>query len=435
LSLSRTTQIGLTLVLLSLACQRSKQISSDSSEAKVESTATESVPQTPRIFVQEALISAESSLYQSLKRFGFKGSDIHRLVQDSKPIFNLGRIPGDTPLQLEFADPGLTEPLRLILKLKPTQSLIITKSTETGGWTASFEDKIISTEPVSFRGLVSSNLWDSAVDAGMPGQVISKLAEIFAWQVDFNREVREGDEWRLTVEKLFVEGQHIGWGNILIGEYSNARESFFGVRFPQTGKALGYFGQDGSNLRKLFLKSPIAFGRITSGFSSARMHPILGVNQPHNGVDYGAPIGTPIFAVGDGTVVEKVYKDTTGNHLRVRHNSVYSTGYSHLKGFAVGLKAGMKVEQGQVIGYVGSTGLSTGPHLHFSFLEHGKHVDPLGLKFPSAEPVPSEKMAEFNRVYQEVIVHLPARFTDAERTEIAQLRWGGSKEASTRLSN
>jgi murein DD-endopeptidase MepM/ murein hydrolase activator NlpD len=432
LSLIRTTQIGLAVAMLSLACQRPKPSTSTNAETGV---SAESIPQPPRIFTQEVVISAESSLYQALKRFGFKGSDIHRLVQDSKPVFNLGRIPGGTTLQLEFADVALTEPLRLILKLKPTQSLIMTKSSETGAWTAGFEDKIISTEAVSFRGLVSSNLWDSAVDAGIPGQVISKLAEIFAWQVDFNREVREGDEWRLTVEKLFVDGQHIGWGNILVGEYSNARESFFGVRFPQTGKALGYFNQDGSNLRKLFLKSPIAFGRITSGFSSARMHPILGVNQPHNGVDYGAPIGTPIFAVGSGIVEEKTYKDTTGNHIKLRHNSVYSTSYSHLKGFAVGLKSGMKVEQGQVIGYVGSTGLSTGPHLHFSFMEHGKHVDPLGLKFPSAEPVPAEKMAEFNHAYQQVLAHLPARFTAAERTEMAQLRWGGTKEVSNRLSN
>jgi murein DD-endopeptidase MepM/ murein hydrolase activator NlpD len=168
-----------------------------------------------------------------------------------------------------------------------------------------------------------------------------------------------------------------------------------GILFRVDGEDRGYFAPDGSSLKRMFLKSPISFGRITSGFSKKRFHPILKVNRPHMGVDYAAPTGTPVKAVGDGRVVFSGWSGGGGNVVKIRHNSIYETAYKHLSRYGKNIRNGALVKQGQVIGYVGSTGLSTAPHLHFEFFHAGRYVDPVGKKFPSADPVPANLMSNF----------------------------------------
>ena len=254
-------------------------------------------------------------------------------------------------------------------------------------WTAAIHNEKVETRIRDYQGIVVSSLWESATESGMDSELIVQLAEIFAWQIDFNRELRSNDRWRIVVEQEFVRGEPIGWGDILSAEYINEGELYQAVLFRQDGENIGYFDAEGESLRKMFLKSPIKFGRITSGFNRRRFHPILKIRRPHLGVDYGARRGTPVMAVGDGKVTLASWRGGAGNTIKIRHNSIYRTAYKHLHKFAKGIRPGKRVKQGQIIGYVGSTGLSTGPHLHYEFYKYGKFVDPLKQKFPSAKPV------------------------------------------------
>ncbi|MGE4132796.1 MAG: M23 family metallopeptidase, partial [Bdellovibrionales bacterium] len=224
--------------------------------------------------------------------------------------------------------------------------------------------------------------------------------------VDFSREVRVRDRWRLTVEQKLVRGRPIGWGSILAAEYENAGELHTALLY-QDGESSGYYGLDGSNLRRMFLKSPIKFGRISSRFNRKRFHPVLKIRRPHLGVDYAAARGTPIRSVGDGTVLLAGWKGGGGRTVKIRHNSTYQTSYLHMSGFAKGIKRGTRVKQGQIIGYVGATGLATGPHLHFEFSVNGKVVDPLKAKFPTADPIPKTKIASFKAQISGLLATLP----------------------------
>ena len=241
----------------------------------------------------------------------------------------------------------------------------------------------------------------------MDGALINKIAAVFAWQIDFARGVQPNDRWRIAVERLYADGKPIGWGNIIAAEYENTGVLVSAVRYVREGVKGEYFQPDGNSLKRMFLKSPLRFGRITSRFNRSRFHPILKKRRPHLGVDYGAPRGTPIMAVGNGIVEYKGTRGGGGKTMKIRHNSVYQTAYKHLHNYAKGMKPGKEVKMGDVIGYVGSTGLATGPHLHFEMYENGAYVDPLGIKFPSADPVPKKFLEEYKLHAQQQLATLP----------------------------
>ncbi len=412
------------------SCQKNKQTVVVSVPAEVARPSTP-VIDVPKVYLRDTSIERDSNFFSALRSFDIPSSVIHNLTKSIKADVDLSKLQAGTNLLLECVDQSCTDIHRIEITDGKTQFWNVKRSPgEPDLWTAELVQREITTIPTTFAGLVDTSLWNSAEKAKMPAQVVTKMAEVFAWQIDFNRELRVGDSWRLVVERMIVEGRDIGWGNILSAEYVNVQQTYNAIRFPRQGPALGYFSDDGLNVKKLFLKSPIPFGRITSGFSNARFHPILKVHTPHNGVDYGAPPGTPVYAVGGGTVDEIVFKNTTGKHVRIRHNSVYETGYSHLQGYAKGLHRGMKVEQGQLIGYVGSTGLATGPHLHFSFFENGTFVDPQGLKFPSADPVPTDRIQEFKGEAEILLSALPPRKSTSNE-DYAKERDATSAEAQT----
>lgn len=349
------------------------------------------------------LIEPKTTLSSVLKELEVSGATVQQLVDAAKPITNLGRIrPG---IRFRITKDQNSELSEIEFRYSAIERLRIFK-TDIGWQTQEIKEQV-DIQVATFSGIVNMNLWESAIQAQMDPNLISELADIFAWEVDFAREVRVNDRWRLTVEQKFVKGKPIGWGSILAAEYENAGQSYQAVLFRHNGEEVGYFSPEGASLRKMFLKSPIKYGRITSGFSMRRFHPVLKVNRPHLGVDYGAPIGTPVRTVGDGTVVFAKYNGGGGNTIRIRHNSMYETIYKHLNGYAKGIRSGAKVRQGQVIGYVGNTGLSTGPHLHFEFYHAGRYVDPLKKKFPSADPVPQELMAIFKTQANELLTALP----------------------------
>jgi murein DD-endopeptidase MepM/ murein hydrolase activator NlpD len=355
-------------------------------------------------------IKPKSTFSSSLLELDVSSADIHAVVIAAKPYVDLGRLRAGTHFQIINSQTEPTVFNGIQIKMTPSESLRVERTAK--GWTVERIQKKVTTRVVSFQGTVKTSLWDSAIEAKMNPRLIADLAEIFAWQVDFSREVQPGDKWRFAVEEELVAGEHIGWASILSAEYIRGTDLYNATLFRSqntTGEiTIGYYDDKGKSLKRVFLKTPIQYSRISSRFQTKRFHPVLKIARPHYGVDYAAPTGTPIRAVGDGTIMMAARSGGAGNMIKLQHNSTYTTAYKHLSRFAQGIRAGAKVKQSQTIGYVGSSGLSSGPHLHFEFYVNGKYVDPLGQKFPSADPVTQEKLADFVIVQKKYASFLPA---------------------------
>lgn len=256
--------------------------------------------------------------------------------------------------------------------------------------------KPVITEIKYAKGQVSSSLWQAILDGGMPPILAVELNNIFAWSVDFFG-LGEGDHFKVVYEEKFIDNRSIGIGKILTAQFTSGGNTFTAIPFIQDGQE-SFFDVDGKSLRKAFLKAPLKFSRISSRYTTSRFHPILKIRRPHLGVDYAAPIGTEVHSVGDGKVISVTNGGGEGRMVKIKHNASYSTAYMHLSRFGAGITAGASVKQGQVIGYVGSSGLSTGPHLDFRFYQNGYPVDPLKVTAPPAEPVAEANLQKFDKI-------------------------------------
>ncbi|MFC2173383.1 peptidoglycan DD-metalloendopeptidase family protein, partial [Acidobacteriota bacterium] len=246
-------------------------------------------------------------------------------------------------------------------------------------------------------GQIRNSLFDAVGKAGEDTQLALMLADLFGWEIDFLRDVRRGDTFRVIVEKHYLpEGFH-RYGRILAAEMMIDGTRHRALYYKLSPEREGYYHEDGSSVRRQFLKAPLAVTRVTSKFTHRRYHPILKRYRPHYGVDYGAPVGTPVRTVGDGRIVRCTRKRAEGKMVVIQHPNGYRTSYLHLSKFAKGIKPNKKVYQGQVIGYVGSTGLSTGPHLDFRIYKNGKPINPLTLRLPPAEALPAETINDFTK--------------------------------------
>jgi murein DD-endopeptidase MepM/ murein hydrolase activator NlpD len=243
---------------------------------------------------------------------------------------------------------------------------------------------------------IETSLWDAMLAAGLHPMLAMKLSEVFAWTVDFFG-LQKGDSFKAIYEEMLIDGKSMDVSRIYGAQFSGSGAVIYAVPFIQDGKESFYDG-DGNSLRKAFLKAPLQFSRVTSRFSSSRFHPILRIRRPHYGVDYAAPVGTPVLAIGDGRVTQAGNENGSGRIVRIVHNSVYSTAYLHLSRFGAGISPGAYVKQGDIIGYVGSSGLSTGPHLDFRFYRNGSPVDPLSVEAPPVEPVSDANKAKYDKV-------------------------------------
>ena len=279
-------------------------------------------------------------------------------------------------------------------------------------------EKEIETKLRTGHGEIQSSLWNTMKDNGLDPMLALRLSDIFAWSIDFYA-IQKGDRFRVMYDELFVDSTSIGIGNIYAVQFDHVGSENYAFRFFQDER-FDYFDEEGQSLRKAFLKSPLEFARISSRFSHNRMHPVLRIRRPHHGVDYAAPKGTPVRTIGDGTVIARAYQARGGgNYIKVKHNSVYTTTYMHLSGFAKGIVQGARVQQGQVIGFVGSTGLSTGPHLDFRVHKNGTPVDPLKVEAPPVEPVNENRMSEYMVL------------KDSLQAELQKIRWDMEDMAGT----
>lgn len=260
------------------------------------------------------------------------------------------------------------------------------------------------TRPVTVRKryadvTINSSLWNDMKAAGASPLIILSLSDIYAWTVDFFG-LQKGDRFRVLYEEKVCDGEVIAIDTVRYAIFSHNGKDLPMVMYDQKDGGNIWWNEKGESMRKAFLKAPLKFSRISSGFSYARRHPVTRRVQPHTGIDYAAPKGTPVMSIGDGVVTSKKYEGAGGNTVRIRHNSVYSTAYLHLSGYSKGLKVGQRVRQGEVIGYVGSTGRSTGPHLDFRVWKNGSPINPLKMESPPAEPLKKENLEDFELVHK-----------------------------------
>lgn len=246
---------------------------------------------------------------------------------------------------------------------------------------------------------ITSSLWNDMIAAGASPLLILELADVYAWTVDFFG-LQKGDRFRAFYRQRECEGEVFDILDVSFAEYTRGRDTLYAICYDQGDNGNRYWNQKGESMRKAFLKAPLKFNRVSSRFTYHRKHPVYGTVRPHTGVDYAAPAGTPVHALGDGVVISAGWGGGGGNTVKIRHNSVYTTAYLHLRGFASGIKAGVRVHQGQTIGYVGSTGTSTGPHLDFRVWKNGTPVDPLRLESPSAEPIKKENLPVLDSLFR-----------------------------------
>lgn len=267
------------------------------------------------------------------------------------------------------------------------------------------EKKPMITQVKTAGGEITSSLWNAMTDQALSPNLAMDLSNIFQWSVDFFG-IQKGDKFKVVYEENFVSGKSIGIGRIFAAQFVHAKEDFYAFRFTQNNED-SYFDDKGKSLKTAFLKAPLKFSRVSSVFSNSRFHPVLKIRRPHHGVDYAAQTGTPVMSIGDGTVIAKAYQRAGGgNYIKIKHNATYTTSYMHLSKFGDGIANGVRVHQGQVIGYVGSTGLASGPHLDFRVFLNGTPIDPLKMKSPPTEPIAAGLMKDYSLHRDSMMVKL-----------------------------
>ena len=269
-------------------------------------------------------------------------------------------------------------------------------------------------------GVIKNSLYKSLTEQNVDPELVINLSEIYAWQIDFYR-IMEGDKYKVIYEENYVDDKPIGINKIIGAEFFHRKENYFAINFKTDNKN-DYYDEEGNSLQKAFLKAPIKFSRISSRFTYRRFHPVQKRYKAHLGTDYAAPQGTPILAVGDGIITAAKYSKYNGRYIKMKHNGTYSTQYLHMYKIASGIRAGVKVKQGQVIGYVGHTGLARGNHVCFRFWKNGKQVDPFKQKIPSSKSLSKKYLDDFNGVKEKIIAELKnINFVENNNTSTASL--------------
>ena len=355
------------------------------------STDTIDVPATPAVVWQEIKVKKGDSLAGIFSRLGLSPQQLHALMDQGGAVDNLKKIfPGQVLRISTSAEHGL---VKLLYPIDTLSTLEIARNGDS--FDVSTTHRTPETRVKNASGEIDSSLFLAANRAGLSDSLTMELAGVFGWDIDFALDIRKGDQFTLLYEDKYLDGEFIGHGNILAAEFINNGKRYQAVRYTDAGGKTDFYSLDGRSMRKAFLRTPVEFSRISSRFNLKRKHPVLNRIRAHKGVDYAAPRGTPIKATGSGKIVHRGKKGGFGNTIIIQHGTKYNTLYAHMSKYRKGLKVGSRVQQGQVIGYIGSTGLATGPHLHYEFRVNGVHRDPLRVKLPGAEPLKDKYRDDF----------------------------------------
>lgn len=346
---------------------------------------------------QEVTVRAGDTLSAIFNQLQLPPSELHEIMTSNRgATANLRQIRPGQVLRFQISDE------QQLLALHYPVDAVTTLVVERGeaGFTTRHLTRQVENRLAYSSATIETSLFAAGQRAGLSDGLLMELATVFGWDIDFALDIRNGDQFTVLYEQTFLDGELLRDGNILAAEFVNQGQTYRAIRFADPQGNTSYYTPDGMSMRKAFLRSPVDFNRISSGFQPERFHPVLGVKRPHRGVDYAAPTGTPIKASGDGRVEFVGTKGGYGKTVVIQHGGAYRTLYAHMSRFRPGVSTGSRVKQGQVIGYVGQTGVATGPHLHYEFLVNGVHRNPLTVKLPTAEPIAAEYREAFQQQAQ-----------------------------------
>jgi murein DD-endopeptidase MepM/ murein hydrolase activator NlpD len=359
--------------------------------------------QPPEHKISAATLKSGDTFAGIMMRLGLDPEQVADLTVCAREKIDLRRLsPGDC-IRV-YRDPEDDRLCKVELE-KQYESVVMLEKTDTG-WQAKEKPVTFTTYPVAVQFEVEYSFYTAARMAGVTPQTILDVSEIFAWDIDFLTDIQPGDRVSIVYERLYRKGKFARDGRILAARFVVGGKTHEAYLFADKDGHDRYYDREGNSLKKSFLKSPLRYSRISSTFSRRRFHPILKIYRPHLGVDYAAPTGTPVSAIGNGRITFLGWNKGFGRFIKIQHNGTYTTTYGHLSSFERGLKAGSWVKQGQTIGRVGRSGLATGPHLDFRVLKNGKFINPLTMKLPTASPVPPKRMAAFRAAIKPVFAKL-----------------------------
>ena len=387
------TGLSFAAVAVLLLLSSGQQVSASASSLKEEWLPPEMPGAASHVQESQVSLHKGDTAISALTQLGLSMSQIMRAVHAARAVYPLKDVHAGHVMTRMDGNDGM----RIYYEIDPQQRLRLQRDGE-GQWQAAINALPVRDRLAEAEGLIEDSLFSAAEKAGLDDTITMNLVDIFSWDIDFARDIRAGDSFRVLYREHYdTKGRMIG-ATILAAEFTNQGRTYRAVRFQTASGRYDYFTPDGQSMRKSFLKAPLKYTRISSRYSLHRMHPILGYTRAHRGVDYAAPMGTPVHAVGDGVIRYCGWRGGYGRFIVIRHtDGVHSTAYAHLSRYARGIHSGVHVHQGQTIGYVGMSGLATGPHLHFEFRVHGVKVNPLTVKRTPAKPVPQAQMTAFRQ--------------------------------------
>lgn len=341
--------------------------------------------------IEHNIVGRNQNLATILLSQNIEYNIIHQLAENSKDVFDVRKIKTGNSYSMFFGKDSVQTPQYFVYEIDCTDYLIMDL---TGLNKVTRQQKPIEVIRKGSSGIITSSLWNTISHNNLSPMLAIELSDIYAWTVDFFG-IEKGDNFHVIYDESFVDGESIGVSTIHAVLFNHHGQPFYAFRYNQDS-TWSFFDDKGLSLKKAFLKAPLKFSRISSRFSHNRFHPVLKISRPHHGVDYAAPQGTPVYAIGAGHIIHRGWDPKGGgNYIKIKHNSIYTTVYMHLSGFAKGISKGGNVQQGELIGYVGKTGLATGPHLDFRVYKSGTPVDPLKIDAPPVDPIKKDKMPEF----------------------------------------
>ncbi|WP_422360650.1 peptidoglycan DD-metalloendopeptidase family protein [Reichenbachiella sp.] len=344
--------------------------------------------------VEEGKIRRNQNLADILKPYNVPYEKIHKVAKDSKKVFDVRKFVSGKPYSMLYKGDSIKEATHFIYRPNPVDYVVIDFQDSVQMYQASKQIELKETEMV---GEINTSLYVDMLESGGNADLVNKLVDVFAWQVDFFG-IQKGDNYKLIYEEQYVDEELVGIGDIKAAYFEHIGDAYYGFQFEQDSIGIDYFDENGQSLRREFLKAPLSFTRISSRYTGRRYHPVQKRYKAHLGTDYAAPVGTPIRAVADGKIIAAKYNRFNGNFVKIQHNGNIATQYLHMSKIASGIRNGKKVKRGQTIGFVGSTGLASGPHLCYRFWKNGVQVDALKVDLPPSEPILPKNMATFDSV-------------------------------------
>jgi murein DD-endopeptidase MepM/ murein hydrolase activator NlpD len=361
-------------------------------------------------------VARNSTMYDELRKLGVSLFDIETLTRETRKVFDWRRVRAGQSFDLYATEAGEID--SLVLYTSPADYVVVRRGVEQ--FTATIEQVSFEVTYHVTHGTIYDSIFASLQEQGVETELAGSIDEIFGWTIDLAQDLRQGDQYALLYERRNYATGYTSLGNVLAARIVNLGKEHNAIRY-RSGRAAGYYALDGGSLQKSMRRAPLKFTRITSNYSSRRFHPVQRIYKPHFGVDYAASRGTPVYATGDGLVLAAGYQGGNGNYVRIHHNKTYETYYLHLSGFAKGVRPGTRVSQGQHIGYVGSTGLATGPHLCYRMKKNGRWVNPRTLDLPAKAPISEKDIVAFNSLRDAYLSRMYEALNEGlDRTTVVQ---------------